>query len=234
VIYDIGGGVGAYSLWLAGLRHAVHLFDLSPVNVEMARAAASSAGLPILAAAEVADGRKIPRPDGSADAVLVMGPLYHLTEREDRLAALREARRLLKPGGLLAASAITRFGSTLWGLSTYGTSNWMLDTPAFREMIEREMTDGQHIRPEGMPLFTRAFFHLPGELAQEAADSGFTGVSVFAVEGPGWIVPGFDTIWADEQRREAILSIARAVEQEPSLMGMSPHFLAFGMNQGKE
>lgn len=224
VIYDIGGGAGAYSFWLAGMGYEVHLFDLSPVNVEAARAAAV-AGSPTLAAIEVADGRSIPRPGGSADVTLVMGPLYHLTERAHRLDALREARRLLKPGGVLAASAITRYGSTLWGLSTYGASNWLLDDPAFRAMIEREMLDGQHFRPEGMPVFTRAFYHLPGELLQEAVDSGFPEGSVFAIEGPGWIVPQFEAIWEDEQRRAILLHIARTVEQEQALMAMSPHFM---------
>jgi hypothetical protein len=38
-----------------------------------------------LASARVGDARQLDEPDGSADAVLLMGPLYHLTEREDRL-----------------------------------------------------------------------------------------------------------------------------------------------------
>jgi SAM-dependent methyltransferase len=229
VIYDIGGGRGAYSFWLARMGYEVHLFDLSPGNVEGARSFSESQEGLRLAGVEVADGRDIHRPDGSADMVLVMGPLYHLTGREERLDALREAKRLLLPGGRMAAAAITRFGSTLYGLTTYSVSNWLLDEEAFQQMIGRELADGQHIRPEQYPGFiARAFFHLPEELRQEAVDAGFEQVELFAVEGPGWIVPGFDAVWGCEAQREAIVRVVRAVEQEPSLMGMSPHFLAFG------
>lgn len=88
-----------------------------------------------------------------------MGPLYHLTERDERLDALEEAFRLLKPGGTLLAAAISRFGSTLWGLSVYGQKNDILEEQPFMSMIERELADGQHIRPEEYPNFiARAFF----------------------------------------------------------------------------
>jgi len=43
--------------------------------------------------------------------VLMLGPLYHLTEPADRHQALREAHRVLGPGGLLAAAAISRVAS---------------------------------------------------------------------------------------------------------------------------
>lgn len=229
VVYDIGGGTGIYAFWLAGLGYEVHLFDLTPENISRARELAESRREPQLAGIEVGDARQIDRPDGSADAVLLMGPLYHLTERAGRMAALRESWRLLKPGGILAAAAITRFGSMLWGLSTYGSSNWMFDEEAFRQMVARELEDGQHIRPADLPgLFTRAFFHLPGDLSGEVLEAGFCQVSLFAVEGPGWIVPQFEEIWADERRREVIIRALRVVGNELSLMGMSPHFLAVG------
>jgi SAM-dependent methyltransferase len=50
------------------------------------------------------------------DVVLLFGPLYHLTQRVDRLTALQEARRVLRSGGLLLAAGISRFASALDGL----------------------------------------------------------------------------------------------------------------------
>ncbi len=49
--------------------------------------------------------------------MLLMGPLYHLTDRDHRLSALREAHRVLKPGGWLVAKAFNRFASLLDGLN---------------------------------------------------------------------------------------------------------------------
>jgi ubiquinone/menaquinone biosynthesis C-methylase UbiE len=82
----------------------VHLVDITPGHVEQARAALAGLGL----TAEVGDARQLAAPDAGFDAVLVLGPLYHLVERADRLAALGEARRVVKPGGLVAVAAISR------------------------------------------------------------------------------------------------------------------------------
>ena len=62
------------------------------------------------------DARNLEWGDGSVDVVLLLGPLYHLPVRSDRIAALSEAFRVLKPGGLLFAVGISRFASTLSGL----------------------------------------------------------------------------------------------------------------------
>ncbi|HSH21707.1 MAG TPA: methyltransferase domain-containing protein, partial [Candidatus Caenarcaniphilales bacterium] len=115
----------------------------------------------------LADARHLPLPDGVQDVVLLLGPLYHLTERQDRLAALRDARRVLRPGGLLAAAAITRFGSWLYGLQFE-----LLDDPEFREMALEDVRTGQH-RSIDDRWFTTAYFHLPEELETECVEAGF-------------------------------------------------------------
>ena len=53
-------------------------------------------------------------PGASADAILFMGPMYHIVEYEERLRAIRECSRLLKPGGKLFTAAITRYATILW------------------------------------------------------------------------------------------------------------------------
>ena len=100
-VLDVGGGPGGHACWLAARGYRVHLIDVTPLHVELARqASARQPGAP-LAGAEVGDARALPWPDGAADAVVLFGPLYHLTERADRLKALREAHRVLRPGGEL-------------------------------------------------------------------------------------------------------------------------------------
>ena len=115
-VADVGGGAGAYSAWLAGLGYQVHLLDASPRLIEEARRRHAARERPIASIA-VGDACELPFDDGSIEAVLLMGPLYHLPESEDRSRALGEAWRVLSHGGVLAAAAISRFSSALAGLT---------------------------------------------------------------------------------------------------------------------
>ncbi len=222
-VLDVGGGAGAYSAWLAARGYSVHLIDPVPLHVEQALAAAAAQpNHPFTAA--VGDARRLEADDGSVDVVLLMGPLYHLTDRDDRLAALREARRTLVPNGVLFAVGISRFASLVDGLK-YAR----LDDPAFRQIVERDLRDGQHRNPDptGRPeWFTTAFFHHPDELAEEVSAAGFESPEVLAIEGPGWLVPG---AWDDPARREHVLQAARAAEAERSLRGVGGHLLGVAL-----
>src|SRR6185295_14708072 len=77
-IVDVGGAAGVYSSWLAGLGYDVHLVDASPRLVVEARQRNAALDRPV-ASLTVGDARSLPQPDATAAAVLVMGPLYHLT-----------------------------------------------------------------------------------------------------------------------------------------------------------
>jgi SAM-dependent methyltransferase len=221
-VLDVGGGPGAYACWLARLGYQVHLVDALPLHVEQALQASRGQPDCPLAGAAVGDARRLERPDGSIEAVLLLGPLYHLTARGDRLSAWREARRVLKPGGVVLAAAIARFASTLDGLRL-----GLFDDPAFAALAEQDLRDGQHRNPTGDPrYFTTAYFHLPEELQAEAEEAGLRHEATLGVEGPGWLLADFDRWWGDEARRGRLLAVARALESEPSLLGLSAHLLA--------
>lgn len=169
VIYDIGGGYGEYSWWLASHGYEVHLFDLSEKNIEMAAEFGAEYPDVHLAEVRVADARSIPLADESADAVLLFGPLYHVVEKQERLLALEECRRLLKPGGVLFAAGITRYATLLWATTTYGATNELIGEPEFMDMVEHELKTGQHIRNPKSAYrgMGRSFFCLPKELVEE-------------------------------------------------------------------
>jgi len=222
-VLDAGGGPGTYAAPLARRGYRVHVVDPVPLHVEQARDAAAGAGADARFTAALGDARELAEPDASRDAVLLFGPLYHLTETADRVRALAEARRVLIPGGRLLAMAVSRFASLLDGLYR----DW-LDDPVFRPIVEQDLADGQHRNPDpvGRPeFFTTAYFHTADALRQEIERAGFTGVAVYGVEGPGWPLR---EEWADPRRREQILLAARAVEAEPSLAGFSQHLIAAG------
>jgi ubiquinone/menaquinone biosynthesis C-methylase UbiE len=221
-ILDIGGGAGAYACWLAAHGHQVHLIDPVPKHVEQALAASSQQRQHPLASAQVGDARHLPCQDASADAVLLLGPLYHLVERGDRLACLREAHRVLRPGGLIWGAGISHFASLFDSLA-----HGFFDDPAFAPILARDLEDGQHRNPTANPIyFTDAFFHRPEELSRDFLDAGFQTVELFAIEGPGWLARDFDRLWADPAQRERLLTAVRKVEREPSVLGASSHIMA--------
>ncbi|HUA16736.1 MAG TPA: methyltransferase domain-containing protein [Verrucomicrobiae bacterium] len=221
-LLDIGGGAGVYACWLAARGYRVHLIDPVPKHVEQARVASAAQPEHPLASAEIGDARRLPQADGFADAVLLLGPLYHLVEREDRLACLREVHRVLKPGGLVWGAAISRFASLFDSLST-----GFFDDRAFAPIVERDLEDGQHRNPTGNLLyFTDAFFHKPGELSREFLAAGFQIVALAAIEGPGWMARDFERLWSDPVQRERLLAAMRKIEREPSVMGATAHLMA--------
>lgn len=169
-VLDVGGGPGTYAGILAQRGYDVHLIDPVPLHVAQARhAAANQPDQPFTAS--LGDARSLPEPDGTRDAVLLLGPLYHLTERDERLRALREALRVLKDDGIVAAVGISRFRTVLAGLM--GSD---LHDPAFRPIVESGFRTGQHRNPDpvGDPQrFTTAYLHRPGELVDEVTEVGF-------------------------------------------------------------
>lgn len=219
-VLDVGGAAGAYAFWLAARGYDVALIDAAPRLVAVARARNDRATRR-LSSCTVGDARALDEPDDSADMVLLLGPLYHLVDASERRRALGEAARVLHPGGVLIAAGISRWASTLDGLSRN-----VLSDAAFARIVERDLVDGQHRNPtDRLEYFTTAYFHRPEELRDEVGAAGLTVEAQYGVEGPGWILPDFMERWNDEQGRADLLRVARICESEPAMIGCSAHLL---------
>jgi len=224
VVLDVGGASGRYAAWLAREGYQVHLIDPVPLHIEQARAASAAQRSRPIASCELGDARALTFPDHSVDAVLLMGPLYHLVEAQDRQKALSEAYRVLKVGGLLFAVGISRFASSIDGL----VSGMFVD-PAFQAIMLQDLENGQHRNPTRNPAyFTDTFFHHPDELRHEVEQAGFHPAQVWAVEGISYMTRDFEEQWQDESRREFLLGLIEKTGQEPTLLGASPHLMCVG------
>jgi ubiquinone/menaquinone biosynthesis C-methylase UbiE len=201
----------------------VHLIDPSPVNLEAAGSKGKEIGLQLDGLHEgIAGG--IPYEDESFDLVLCLGPLYHLTERNDRILALKEAGRVLKSGGFIFAAAISRYASLFDGF----TRDLVAD-PLFLPILRQDIRNGQHRNETGnFQYFTTAFFHHPEELREEISEAGFIVKDILPVESFAWLIPGFAEKWKSENYKELILQTIRTVEKEETLLGLSAHLIGVG------
>jgi SAM-dependent methyltransferase len=216
-IADVGGGPGAHSAYLAAAGHDVVLFDPLQRHIEAARARAGAEPQAPFRA-QRAEARSLPLADASMDVVLLMGPLYHLVDQADRIAALREAARVLRPGGHLLAEAISR-------------NAWVMDATR-RELLDRADTwddidwitrTGQSKDPAKVVDGTFwAYFHHPHELAAEIGTAGYDDVNLIAVEGFAWLL---DDLSRRMQQPDDLLRAVRHTEAEPSMLGVSAHVI---------
>jgi SAM-dependent methyltransferase len=216
-VVDAGSGTGPYARWLTGLDHRVHLLDLTPRHV----AAARRGDFPPVTAV-VGNGCRLPYPTDSADLGLLLGPLYHLIEEMDRLAALREMGRVIRPGGLIFAAAISRFASLL---DTFRRET--IADEAIRAVVDADLATGVHRSPPDRHMFTTAYFHRPDELRREVENAELLCEVVLAIEGPLILLPQFQS-WVDDGGPwlERLLRYAARTETEESLLGATAHLLA--------
>ena len=216
-LLDVGGGSGVHAEWLARDGYEVELVDPVPLHVEQASRLSG-------VNARFGDARSLTDEDAAYDAVLMLGPLYHLPERADRVGALAEARRVVRPGGPVVAATINRFA----GLHDVLRAERYFD-PAQRARTDATNSDGRHSGEGG--LFTVAHFAQPAEVPGEFTDAGLVPEGQYGLEGLAWLMGGVEDWLDDPDRREAVLAATRRVESEPTLLGASGHLLTVGRRQ---
>ena len=219
-VADIGGGPGRYTDWLVDAGYRVIHRDLVPLHVGQVRARHGSR-----VDSAVGDARSLDLGDASVDVVLLLGPLYHLEARVDRLGALREASRVLRPGGLVHAAAISRWAPRLHG----GLVDRMqVSYPEFPALVDEVERTG--VIP---PLYDGAFTgytHRPTELADEIRDAGLALESLVSIEGVAFAFSDIAERMDNPDERAVLLDALRALEAVPELLGVGPHFLATARN----
>jgi SAM-dependent methyltransferase len=216
VVADIGGGPGHYAVWLAELGYTVHHRDLMDLHVDQLQAL----GHPSIQTA-VGDARDLDLPDASVDAVLLLGPLYHLPARADRLRTLKEVRRIVRGGGPVFIAVISRWAPRLDGVLQ---ERLYEDNPDFLSALpEVERTgDLPPVVPNGFVGYT----HRPDGLADEVTEAGLQLDDLVGVEGLPLAGADMQSRVEDPAAWKVVLDAARAIERVPELLGLSPHLIA--------
>jgi len=212
-IADVGGATGAYSFWLAGMGHRVHLLDLAANHIELAKQKGLEKGV-ALASYECADARELPYDDNSMDIVLLMGALYHLHSSRARNKCLSEAYRVLKPGGLILCTVMSRYGLLI------ATQKYRLFDSYSRKYVEDSLNTGIHDK-------ANFYAHTPDEIVLEMSSAQFKSIRLVAVEGIGNALTD-NKIPEDEREAARLLWSIELTESAPELLGVSRNIIAVG------
>ena len=223
LVADIGGGPGRYTQWLAELGYQVEHRDLMPLHITQLRAGLAADAL---VRSEVGDARRLDLADASVDAVLLLGPLYHLRRPADRIQALREAARIVRPGGPVFAAAISRWAPRLDGVLH---ERLYLQIPAILGAVAELEQDGW--MPPVEPGAFTAYFHRPDELREEVRAAGLAVADLVTVEGTAYLLADLAARLANPAEAAVVFDALRAVERVPELLGVGPHLVATGIRQ---
>tara|TARA_B110000977_G_scaffold198310_1_gene282884 strand:+ start:1725 stop:2546 length:822 start_codon:yes stop_codon:yes gene_type:complete len=218
-IIDVGGGTGKYAEWLSKNGHTVHLVEPVLKHIMLAEKRAKKLKKPFSVA--VGEARKLPFEDNTANLVILHGPLYHLQKREDRVAAILEAKRVLKKDGIILGFAINATASTVVGLM-----NGMLHANSFFEMCKEELTTGIHNAPKDFPfLLADAFYHKPAELKAEFLEQNLHLINIFAVEGMIWLDQEYFANMIDKRKSKTLRALQKLTQNDEYLLPFSPHMM---------
>ncbi|MGG5460083.1 class I SAM-dependent methyltransferase [Clostridium sp. B9] len=163
-ILDIGSGPGRYSIELLKRGYNVTLMDLSDKSIDMAKKNIESLGLEadnyICGDALYLDFLE----DNSFDGILLMGPMYHIHSKEERLKVLNQCKRVLRPGGIILITYINSLGVLKVGLS---------DFPQEFKEIDKiyDLFDEKSFSAD--ESFTETYFTVPEKALEEVNESGF-------------------------------------------------------------
>ncbi|MEM6794230.1 MAG: class I SAM-dependent methyltransferase [Acidobacteriota bacterium] len=240
-ILDVGAGPGRYAIELGRAGHRVSAGDLSPVQVELARAAVAEAKAGAAAgegagveSVEVLDALDLGRFSGASfDAVVALGPFYHLKAAEQRRRAVYEASRVLRPGGLIFASLMPR---TFWlsmALHTFVTDPAAPDAQLAE--LERLLESGELGKVRSPQLKSSWFCRIEEVAPLFAEHGGFSQRALVASSGVTsvWSKPG---TWSglegrDPAVRARLLDLVFQTASDPHVLGMSDQVLYIGEKQ---
>jgi len=224
-VLDIGGGPGRYSIGLAEQGYRVTLADLSPDLLDVARGKSAEAGAELQDIVEVNATDLSRFGDASFDAVLCMGPLYHLIDENDRIRVVQELLRVLTPGG----RAFVAFLNRMQTLRVAVNQDIPFFTPYTFENIRKYHDEG--ILDWPIPgTFNLAYLYFPKDITPFMESAGITTLELICSQSNLADVQKHLALFEERQPELIEWVMAAAIEQanEPSILGSGFHVLYIG------
>jgi SAM-dependent methyltransferase len=225
-ILEVGAATGIYTLELARRGYKLTAVDLSQKLIERCRKRIEDSGLAKQVRTIVADARDLREvTEREFDAVLLMGPLYHLVLKEDRQTALREAFDRLREGGIIFSSFISRFG--ILGDLLKNVPEW-IERQSEVLSVMKEGKDPNHVPGSGF----RGYFATASEIPLLHEEAGFETLALAAVE-PAISADDESYNKLEGKQRQLWLDLLYETSREPTIIAASRHLLYIGRKSGK-
>jgi len=228
-ILDLGGGPGRYTIELAKLGHTLHLADLSQRNVDTAKKKIAEFGIDNVKSIKQINAVDLSvYASDSFDAVLLMGPLYHLTDETERLACIKEVKRVLKPNGLIFAAFIPYLSGATGVVSRLFLTPEQVNAETLNRVFER----GIHNNLTDLG-FQEAYYFKSDELVSLFGSNGFSKVLLRSVRGWGSGIEEQIYKLKDEnpEMHKAVIDLINKTATEPSIIQMCWHAIYIGRKQ---
>lgn len=226
-VLDNGAGPGKYSMELAKEGYKVTLTDLTPKLVEIAENKAKELDLTEqFNGFYVADARELNElEDNQFDASLMLGPMYHLQEADDRIKAVEELYRVTKKDGIVFVAFMSRIRhifSSLISPDNWKPNNNMDSITQFSQTgCFNHADDGR---------FTGAYYFNIEEIKPFMEAQGFETLELISSNVGAILNNESWNYWRDKGENEVEKIINLIIEQaaDPYTLGVSSHLLYVG------
>ncbi|MCL2286703.1 MAG: class I SAM-dependent methyltransferase [Firmicutes bacterium] len=230
-ILDLGGGPGRYTIGLAKLGYSLHLADLSQTLLDEAKRKICEYQVKNVKSIHQVNAIDLAvYADGSFDAVLLFGPLYHLTNKKERTACIKEVNRVLKPNGTVFASFIPYLSGAI------GVASRMFNFP---DQVEAEtikkVFDSGIFNNNTDKGFQEGYYPASGEITALFDKHGFSKVLLRSIRG--WGSGKEEQIYKlrDEHlgRYNTVIDIINKTSDDPAIIEMCSHAMYVGQKGPK-
>ena len=207
-IIDVGAGTGKYSIALSNEGYDVTAIELVKHNLMTLKSKNSSVKTYLGNAINLSKFK-----DNSFDMVLLFGPLYHLINKEDKVKALKEAKRIVKEKGIIMVS----YYMNEYAIITHGfKDNKILDA-----IKNKELDENFHVTPKKTDLYSMVRLEDINELNDL---SGLKRIKIIAQDGPSdYIRPIINKM--DDKTFETYIKYHLSICERLELLGASSHVL---------
>jgi 2-polyprenyl-3-methyl-5-hydroxy-6-metoxy-1,4-benzoquinol methylase len=207
-ILDVGAATGRYSVPLAEEGYDVTAVELVKHNLSRLKAKGSTVK------AYQGNAMNLKRfEDNSFDVVLVFGPMYHLHEREEKMKALSEAKRVVKPEGYIFVAYI---------MNEYSVITYAFKEKHILEGMENGMLDQDfHCTKKANELYS---FVRTEDIASLNEELGIKRVQIIAADGAAnYIRPFLNAL--NEQEFGYFIEYHLSTCERADLLGASGHLV---------